>query len=153
MKIHLRNRQRHLPVRPTAIKRLVQRLVQRAFPPDEPVALADLTLVLVDDEAMPDYKARCFGRRVQTDVVAQAYAAIPGVPPAAELILNAQRALVEGENHPGGPARELALYLAHGIDHLSGRRDDTPARRQAMRRRETAWLDTMPELVREVLRP
>ncbi len=102
-------------------------------------------MVLVDNAAMPAYKAGCFGVRAQTDVVVQAYAAVPGACPAtAELILNAERARREGRRRPGGPARELALYLAHGLDHLAGADDDTPARRRAMRRRETAWLDADP---------
>lgn len=103
---------------------------------------------------MPAYKAGCFGVRMQTDVVSQSYAAIPGVSPAtAELVLNAERALAEGARRPGGPARELALYLAHGLDHLAGHDDDTPARRRAMRRRETAWLDGLPDRVAEILAP
>ena len=101
---------------------------------------------------MPAYKAGCFGVRVQTDVVSQSYAAVPGVGAAtAELILNAERARAEGRARAGGPARELALYLAHGLDHLAGADDDTPARRRAMRRRETAWLDAAPAAIRGIL--
>jgi len=103
---------------------------------------------------MPDYKEACFGVRQQTDVVSQDYAAIPGFSEAsAELVLNAERAKAEGFHRPGGPARELALYLAHGLDHLAGQEDDTPARRQAMRRRETAWLDTDLLVYQEILTP
>ena len=36
--------------------------------------------------------------------------------------------------------RELALYLAHGCDHLTGADDATPAGRARMRRRELGWL-------------
>ena len=101
---------------------------------------------------MPAYKAGCFGVRVQTDVVAQSYEAVPGVcAAAAELILNAERARAEGRARDGGPARELALYLAHGLDHLAGADDDTPARRRAMRRRETAWLAAAPAAIRGIL--
>ena len=101
---------------------------------------------------MPGYKAGCFGVRVQTDVVSQSYEAVPGVCPAtAELVLNAERAKQEGQRRVGGPARELALYLAHGLDHLAGADDDTPARRRAMRRRETAWLDADPAAYRGIV--
>ena len=103
---------------------------------------------------MPAYKAGCFGIRAQTDVVTQAYAAVPGVGAAtAELVVNAERALAEGRGRPGGPARELALYLAHGLDHLAGADDDVPARRRAMRRRETAWLEAERDAVRRILAP
>lgn len=152
VKIHLLNRQRALGVRPAAFRRLARTLSVRAFPADAPAPFGELSVVLTDDAAMPDYKAGCFGVRVQTDVVAQAYAAVPGVCAAtAELILNAERAKTEGTARPGGPARELALYLAHGLDHLAGADDDTPARRRAMRRRETAWLDADPSAYRGIL--
>jgi len=137
-------------VRPAALRRLIRTLASRAFPAEPPCG--ELTVVLTDDAAMPAYKAGCFGVRVQTDVVTQAYAAVPGVCAAtAELVVNAERAREEGRRRAGGPARELALYLAHGLDHLAGRDDDTPARRRAMRRRETAWLAADPAAYREIL--
>ena len=143
MKIRLLNRQRALAIRPAALRRLVRTLAVRAFPADAP--FAELTVTLTDDAAMPAYKAGCFGVRRQTDVVTQAYEAVPGVCAAtAEIILNAERARQEGRARPGGPARELALYLAHGLDHLAGAEDNTPARRRAMRRRETEWLNAAP---------
>ena len=143
MKIRLLNRQRALRVRLPAVRRLIRALANRAFPAEAP--FAELAVVLTDDAAMPAYKAGCFGVRVQTDVVTQAYEAVPGVCAAtAELVVNAERARAEGRGRPGGPARELALYLAHGLDHLAGADDDVPARRRAMRRRETAWLDADP---------
>ena len=130
-------------MRPAALRKLIRTLANRAFPAEAPYA--ELTVVLTDDAAMPGYKAGCFGVRRQTDVVTQAYAAVPGVCAAtAELVVNAERARAEGRARPGGPARELALYLAHGLDHLAGADDDVPARRRAMRRRETAWLAAEP---------
>lgn len=141
MEIHISNRQKTLGVVRTALAALAGRLAARAFGGGaEPYA--ELSVVLVDDAAMPACKERVFGVRRQTDVISLAYAAIPGLQPAvAELVVNAERALREGERHPGGAARELALYLAHGLDHLAGHDDDTPARRRSMRRRETRWLD------------
>ena len=145
MKIRLLNRQRALAIRPAALRRLVRTLAARAFPADAPAPCAELAVVLVDDAAMPAYKAGCFGVRRQTDVVTQSYEAVPGVCAAtADIILNAERARQEGRARPGGPARELALYLAHGLDHLAGAEDNTPARRRAMRRRETEWLEAAP---------
>ncbi len=81
-----------------------------------------------------------FGRRQSTDVVSVAYAPVPGAGDwRGEVIVNAQRALQVGPRH-GGVAHELALYLAHGLDHLSGADDGTAAERQRMRRRELRWL-------------
>ena len=150
--ILLRNRQRALAVRPAGLRRLAKALAARAFPADRPAPFGELAVVLADDASMPAYKEACFGVRRQTDVVSQAYAAVPGAGPAtAEVVLNAERAQAEGRRRPGGPARELALYLAHGLDHLAGHDDDAPARRRAMRRRETAWLDAEAAAVRGIL--
>ena len=152
VKIHLLNRQRALRVCPAAFRRLIRTLAAQAFPAEASAPFGELSVTLTDDAAMPAYKAGCFGVRVQTDVVAQSYEAVPGVCAAtAELILNAERARAEGQARAGGPARELALYLAHGLDHLAGADDDTPARRRAMRRRETAWLAAAPAAVRGIL--
>ena len=154
MKIHLLNRQRVLRFRPAEVRRLARTLAKRAFPADAPVSFGELTVILTDDAAMPDYKGACFGLRVPTDVVVQAYAALPGGEAAtAEIILNAERAVAEGQRRSGGAAREFALYLAHGLDHLGGHDDDTPARRRAMRRRETAWLDADPGAYQRIVLP
>ena len=145
VKIHLRYQQQALALNLPSLRRLARALATLAFPAEPPYA--ELTILLTDDAAMPDFKAGCFGVRQQTDVVTQAYAAVPGVSAAtAELILNAKRAQQEGCRRAGGAARELALYLAHGLDHLAGATDDTPARRQAMRRRETTWLKATADL-------
>ncbi|MDR0994259.1 MAG: rRNA maturation RNase YbeY [Verrucomicrobiota bacterium] len=142
----LHNNQRHLRLRPPVLRKLAKSLVVRAFPPEDgPAPFSNLALVLTDDVGMPEYKERCFGQRIQTDVISLSYAAIPGVcPSTAEIILNVERAAQEGAHRAGGVERELALYLAHGIDHLAGHEDDTPSRRRTMRRRETAWLDAAP---------
>ena len=111
----------------------------KAFPDGAP--FEELSIVLVDNAAMPACKERCFGVRRQTDVLSQAYLGVPGVcGGTAELVINAERAREEGEKRPGGPEAEFALYLAHGCDHLAGGEDDTPPKRRAMRRRELRWL-------------
>ena len=154
MKISLYNRQRALPARTAAFKRLARKLARRAFPTEAGPPPAELTVLLVDDAAMPAYKEQCFGERAQTDVVAQAYAEVPGVSPAtAELVINAERALIEGRRRAGGPARELALYLAHGLHHLAGATDDTPERRRAMRRKENAWLAAEADVWKDIVAP
>lgn len=154
VKIHLLNRQRALRLRPAAFRRLVRDLATRAFPAESSPPFGELAVLLTDDEGMPAYKEGCFGIRAQTDVVAQAYEGVPGIaPPTAELVINAERAQSEGQRRPGGPARELALYLAHGLDHLAGHEDDTPERRRAMRRRETGWLAAEAGRLAEILAP
>ncbi len=79
--------------------------------------------------------AACFGKAWPTDVITQPYIS----PPGGDVIVNVERALAVGGAGPRGEA-ELALYIAHGLHHLAGAVDDTPARRRAMLRQEQAWL-------------
>ena len=98
-------------------------------------------MIVVDDARMRAMHAACFGTAAVTDTLALAY---PPFPPGAagwrgEVVVNAERAC-RRRRLRGSPARELALYLAHGFDHLDGADDATPAARERMRRRENRWL-------------
>ncbi|OGV47051.1 MAG: rRNA maturation RNase YbeY [Lentisphaerae bacterium GWF2_57_35] len=97
-------------------------------------------MVLTDNEGIRAYNLACFGKDRPTDVITQAYAAVPGGNDFhGELIVNAERALEEGLQRQSID-QELALYIAHGCDHLDGASDHTPPLRSQMRRREMAWL-------------
>lgn len=82
-----------------------------------------------------------FGKPEPTDVITVSYDALPGrtAPARAEIFVNAERALAIGRRGPR-VSRELALYIAHGLQHLSGTSDRTPTLRAKMRRQETQWL-------------
>lgn len=78
-----------------------------------------------------------------TDVITQAYDAIPPEEPglSGELFVNtdqARRAAPRRRNW--SIAKELLLYVAHGMDHLSGADDHSERDYATMRRRELAWL-------------
>lgn len=78
-----------------------------------------------------------------TDVITQAYDAIPPEPPGllGEIFVNVDQALRAAPARKGwSPAHELLLYVAHGMDHLSGADDHDEAGYRAMRRRELGWL-------------
>lgn len=141
MKLILLNRQRIRPVRRQALTALTQFLATCAFArcPDRP---REITLTLVDDAQIRPLKKRYWHQDLTTDVIAFAYAA---PPPAAmgtrlgDVVVNIQQAIQIGAQR-GGAAHELGLYIAHGLDHLSGADDDTARQRRRMRRRELAWL-------------
>jgi rRNA maturation RNase YbeY len=97
-------------------------------------------IVLLNDRDMGAAHRLCLGREGPTDVISLAYRpAAPGEGWRGEVLINLDRARALGPRH-GGEAAERALYLAHGLDHLSGAHDRTPAERARMRRRERAWL-------------
>jgi rRNA maturation RNase YbeY len=102
---------------------------------------AELSLVLTDDIGISRINREYLNRTGPTDVICFKYDPLPGEDNSVggEIIVNVERALVEGRAR-GSVARELALYLAHGCDHLAGESDVTKAGYMRMRRRESRWL-------------
>ncbi len=99
-------------------------------------------MVLVDDGASREINRAHLGHDYATDVISFSFDPIPGdteCGSCGEIVVNVEQAERLGHRY-GGFARELALYIAHGCDHLSGEDDKTPAQRQRMRRRELRWL-------------
>jgi probable rRNA maturation factor len=83
-----------------------------------------------------------------TDVITQRYDAMPGEEPGVygELYVNVERAVSAAPAREGWSAeKELLLYVAHGMDHLSGEDDLDDAGRMRMRRRELKWLKEFSE--------
>ena len=98
-------------------------------------------MVFVDDEGIVQTNREYFGKNRPTDVISFNYEPIPGEDHewTGDLIINVDRAMQEG-THRGATDYELALYIAHGFDHLSGAEDDTDEKRAAMHDTESAWL-------------
>lgn len=102
-----------------------------------------VTVILQDDAFSAETHAAINGAEGPTDVTTQAYEAMPPEPEGiyGELYVNADQALRAAPKRAGwSPAKELLLYIAHGMDHLSGADDLEPADYERMRRRELAWL-------------
>lgn len=97
--------------------------------------------MLLDDAGMLPLVRRYFGAERTTDVISFRYAPSPADAglSSGEIVVNVERARAQGRGR-GGASAELALYLAHGCDHLMGQTDATAAARLRMRRRERRWL-------------
>jgi rRNA maturation RNase YbeY len=116
----------------------------RAHRTGDGVRFAEVSVVLADDDTIQPLNRRHLSHDYATDVIAFRYDPVPvpgRVVQAGELILNVERTEQVAAARAGWPAsRELALYLAHGCDHLCGASDDRRADRARMRRRELRWL-------------
>ena len=105
-----------------------------------------VTVILQNDASSAAVHEAVCGVGGATDVVTQRYDAIPGEAPGVygELYVNCDQAVRAAPRRRGwSPARELLLYVAHGMDHLSGADDSDPADYDRMRRRELGWLRSM----------
>jgi len=101
----------------------------------------------MDDKAITTVNEACFGLSTPTDVIVCRYDPLPGTTdcPSADIFVSIDRAVAEGttrarRGYGWSVDKELALYLAHGCDHLTGADDRTAEERRRMRSRELRWL-------------
>ena len=107
------------------------------------VPFRSVTVVLQDDAFSAEVHLAINGSEGATDVVTQRYDAMPGEKLGiyGELYVNCDQALrAAPRRRAWSAAKELLLYVAHGMDHLSGADDLSSADYARMRRRELAWL-------------
>ena len=155
MKLLLQNRQTELRARIPAIRKLASWLIVQ-WPALNPLqAWSEIALILTSDDGMTPVNRATFGKDEPTDVISLTYQGMPGEPaaPAGEIFANAERARAVGRT-ARGTDRELALYIAHGLHHLAGASDRTPALRKAMLNAEKAWLSKAEKagLLKELVR-
>lgn len=141
MKTTLINQQTNHPIRKTQLQKLTDWLGEKLAAITAPESWGEISIILVDDEGITRTNREYFGKDRPTDVISFRYDPIPGEDGglSGDLLVNVDRAVQEGDAR-GSVNRELALYIAHGFDHLSGADDDTPENRNMMRDTENAWL-------------
>lgn len=107
------------------------------------VPFREVTVILQDDAFSAETHAAINGAEGPTDVTTQRYDAMPPEPEGVygELYVNVDQAMrVAPKRRNWSAAKEVLLYVAHGMDHLSGADDLEPADYARMRRRELKWL-------------
>lgn len=112
----------------------------------------EVTVVLQDDISSDEAHQAIMNVCGATDVITQRYDAMPGEEDGVygELYVNVQRAVSYAKNCPRWSAEnEVLLYVAHGMDHLSGADDMTETDRRKMRRRELAWIKAFLSTIRD----
>jgi len=140
MKVILQNRQKTHRIDRKALRQTLMRLIA-CVGEDKTASWESVTVILVDDRESGRIHEKTFGDPSPTDVITLSYRDGISGKLSGELIVNVQRAREEGTRRPAwGFAKELTLYLAHGLDHLTGETDDTPAARRRMRQRELRWI-------------
>lgn len=107
----------------------------------------EVVVHLIRDAESDEMHQAIMGVTGATDVITQAYDAIPPEEPGifGELFVNtdqARRAVPKRKDWD--ITHELLLYIAHGMDHLSGADDHSEHDYATMRRRELGWLRTLP---------
>jgi probable rRNA maturation factor len=129
--VEISDTQSHLRVDREAVSRLVRGTLAA-----EGVSRASISVAVVDDATIRVVNRRHLDHDWPTDVISFALSD-PGDPElAGELIVSAETAITTARQARVNPWDELALYLVHGLLHLCGHDDSSPAGSAAMRRRE-----------------
>ncbi len=112
----------------------------------------DVAVIVQDDASSDEAHRAIMGVAGATDVITQRYDAMPPEPPGVygELYVNADQAMrvaakFARSRRDWSPAAEFLLYVAHGMDHLSGADDQDDEGYARMRRRELRWLKELPD--------
>lgn len=130
------NRQRRVSV-PAARVRAVVTAVFAA----EDAGAPDVSVALVNDETIREINREHLDHDWATDAIAFDLSDDPSPDGLrGEVVVSGETALREAQARGKSPEHELLLYVAHGVLHLLGWDDDTPARRQAMNARAAAIL-------------
>jgi probable rRNA maturation factor len=81
----------------------------------------ELSVAVVDDAAIHEMNRRFLDHDWPTDVIA-----FPLSEGEGEVVVSAERALLEAREREVEPVAELLLYVVHGILHLTGHDDHEP---------------------------
>lgn len=147
--VSVANRQRRHPVDAARCRAVAAFFVRCAARTCPSAPWASVAVLLVGDRGSAEAHGRVFADPSPTDVITLSYAAVPGVTDgmSGELIVNVDRAVAEGVRRAAmrrprawGPDQELALYIAHGVDHLTGADDHEDADFRRMRARDLRWV-------------
>ena len=125
------NRQRRLKINTRLLAEIAERALELV-----PADAAQLSIVLVNDSTITKLNAQYHATPAATDILSFDYGKGQG-----ELIISVEHAIGQAKRFRSTPARELVLYVIHGILHLHGYDDTTPRRRVRMRNAERRLLD------------
>ncbi len=141
MKTSLINPLKNQLIQLNKIQALTHWLGQQLAAQTAPAVWGEVSIIFLDDVGITQTNREYFGKNRPTDVISFRYDPIPGEDDllTGDLLINVDRAIAEGTAR-GNINYELALYIAHGFDHLSGAEDNTPEKHKNMRTTETAWL-------------
>lgn len=105
----------------------------------------NVSLVVVDDAHMRQVNAEHLGHDWTTDVIAFDFRedTLDEDGPECEVYVNAELAAREALSRGGEASSELLFYVVHGLLHLLGYHDTTPAERGGMHALQRRYLEAV----------
>jgi probable rRNA maturation factor len=131
------------PQEVVAIDRASLRRTAIAVLEGEDISEAEVSLAFVDNATMHQLNKRYLQHDEPTDVLSFPLSEPNAHRLAGELVIGAEVAKAQAESRGHPVQAELALYVIHGLLHLSGYDDKSGADAAAMRRRERLYLQQL----------
>jgi len=122
MRVRLLNRQSEIPVRVRPLLRQLKSSLS-LLPGPLPAHLSDIEVILIDRATMAQVHGDFLGDPTETDVITFPYGEILVCPAVAS---------EQATSHGLKLEQEVLLYALHGILHLVGYDDTTPAKERKM---------------------
>lgn len=138
----------HSPQEAIQIDRGRMREVARAVLDGEEIEDYEISLAFVDNATIHRLNKQYLDHDEPTDVLSFPYSAANAKKLEGELVLGVEVAQEQANERGHDVHAELALYVIHGLLHLCGYDDKTPADEKAMRDREQYYLKQLglPEI-------
>ena len=134
-RISIANLQELVPIDRGRMKEIVRAVLR-----EEGVSEAEITLAFVDNPTIRQLNKRYLDHDEPTDVLSFPMSDPGSRRLTGELVIGAEVAQAEAASRGHDVQAELALYLIHGLLHLCGYGDTSPAEAQEMRERERHYL-------------
>jgi probable rRNA maturation factor len=135
MNISVRVTQQRLRVGIPGLKRLIRQVLKKEGAAEQ----GEIALRVADDRQIQRVNKTYLGKDRPTDVIS--FNLSEGDKELrADIIVSADTALANSRKYRLSPARELYLYVIHGLLHVLGYDDTTEAQRRKMHKRELQLL-------------
>jgi probable rRNA maturation factor len=131
--VAVRNRQRRLKINTRLLAEIARQTLELVGK-----TRAQLGIVLVDDVTIANLNAQYHATPGPTDILSFDYG-----DGEAELIISVEHAVAQARRFRTTAAREIILYVVHGVLHLSGHSDLTRPDRSRMRAAERRIMDRL----------
>lgn len=135
--IELRNSQKSLDIEEASVTELCRFVLEEAG-----FAGCDLSVSLIEDKEITRLNDYYFGKSRPTDVISfPMEEEVRDGMLLGDVVVCVPQAVRAAAERGLPVEEELSLYLIHGILHLLGQRDNAPAERQRMEKRQQAILE------------
>jgi probable rRNA maturation factor len=131
--VAIANRQRALPIDRPIHRRLVKYVLS-----EEGVNQAEISLAFVSNAEIWEINRQYLNHDYATDVITFPFMSADRL--SGELVISAEYAAEVGPDFGHQACEELMLYVVHGLLHLTGYDDKSPAKAKVMSRRQSQLL-------------